>query len=149
MLTKSGIHAVRALIALAEAPAGTLVDTTTLAERTLAPRNYLGKLLHQLSRSRLVSSQKGVGGGFQLARPAETITLYDIVGAIEDMGRWNECILGRPNCNDEKSCPVHRRWAPVRNGIHDVLRGTRLTDLVPRDGSAPYRWDDDDTQEAS
>jgi len=135
MLTQSGIHAVRALIVLASLEAGEYQGTAAIADITNAPRNYLGKLLQTMSRQGLVVSQKGLGGGFRLARKAEDISLYDIVISIEDVGRWTGCILGRGDCSDENPCPVHSQWGPVRNSYLQLLQGTRIADLVPTEGS--------------
>ena len=131
MLSKSGLHAVRALVILAELPAGQYQGAGAIATRTGAPRNYLGKILHLLSRRRLVESQKGLGGGFRLARDPRSISLYDIVEAIEDVSRWKECILGRPTCSDENPCQVHDRWGPVRDAYLGLLRNTKIVDLTP------------------
>lgn len=131
MLSKSGIHAVRALIVLAELKNGEYRGAVAIARQNNAPGNYLGKLLQQLARRGLVKSQKGLGGGFRLARDPHKITLYDIVDAIEDVGRWRDCILGRPNCSDKNPCPVHNQWGPVRDAYLALLKDTTIADLTP------------------
>jgi Rrf2 family iron-sulfur cluster assembly transcriptional regulator len=131
MLSKSGIHAVRALIVLAELPEGQYRGASSIAAQNDAPANYLGKLLQLLAKHGLVHSQKGLGGGFQLARDPAKISLYDIVSAIEDVGRWHNCILGKPNCSDANPCPVHGQWGPVRDTFLKLLKGTSVADLTP------------------
>lgn len=131
MLSKSGVHAVRALVVLASLPAGAYRGASAIADETNAPRNYLGKLLQSLSRSGLVESQKGLGGGFRLARDPNDISLFDIADAIEDIGRWNECILGKPSCSDQSPCEVHERWGPVRDAYLQLLKQTKIVDLTP------------------
>ena len=78
LLSRSGIHAVRALVALAQLPEGEFKGAAALAEKTDAPPNYLGKLLQALAREGLVQSQKGLGGGFRLARDPDDITITDL-----------------------------------------------------------------------
>lgn len=136
MLTKSGIHAVRALIYLAELPEGKYAGAVSIAERIGAPRNYLGKLLQQLSRDGLLQSQKGLGGGFRLARRPEDIALMDIVEPIEQVSRWNGCILGRAQCSDEHPCQIHHLWKGVKQAYLTLLESTTLADLVTRDRKA-------------
>ncbi len=131
MLIKSGIHAVRALIVLAELTDGEYRGASSIATQNDAPANYLGKLLQQLAKRGLVRSQKGLGGGFRLARDPVEISLYDIVEAIEDVSRWSNCILGRPNCSDENPCPVHGQWGPVRDSFLKILKSTSVADLTP------------------
>ena len=131
MLSKSGVHAVRALIVLAELPEGRYRGASSIAEQNDAPANYLGKLLQQLARRGLVESQKGLGGGFRLSREPSQISLYDIVEAIEDVSRWYDCILGKPNCSDGNPCSVHQQWGPVRDAYLKLLKETNLGDLTP------------------
>ena len=130
MLSKSGIHAVRALIVLAELPRGTHAGAASIAERIQAPRNYLGKILQQLSREGVVVSQKGLGGGFRLARGPKDISLLDIVDPIEQIERWSGCILGRETCSDENPCPIHDGWKSVKEAYMRLLSDTTLADLV-------------------
>ncbi len=132
MLSKSGIHAVRALIVLAELPRGTHAGAVSIAERIEAPKNYLGKILQQLSREGLVVSQKGLGGGFRLARDPTDISLLDIVDPIEQIERWDGCILGRESCSDENPCPIHDGWKSVKEAYMELLSDTTLANLVVR-----------------
>lgn len=131
MLSKSGIHAVRALALLAQLPEGSYVGAAAIASATGAPSNYLGKLLQTLARRGVLQSQKGMGGGFRLARDPQKITLYEVIDALEDVTRWSSCVLGRPKCSDENPCPIHTRWSAVRESYLNVLRQTRIADLVP------------------
>jgi len=130
MLSKSGIHAVRALILLAELPRGTYAGAVSIAERIGAPRNYLGKLLQQLTRDGVLESQKGLGGGFRLARPAEDIALIDVVEPIEQIRRWNGCILGRDMCSEENPCAIHHGWKEVKERYLKLLDETTIADLA-------------------
>ena len=132
MLSKSGVHAVRALVVLAELPSGDYRGAVSIAGQTGAPRNYLGKLLQLLSRHELVESQKGLGGGFRLARAPEQISLFDVIDSIEDTSRWNDCILGNPSCSDGNPCSVHDRWGPVRESYLDLMKQTTIADLTPK-----------------
>jgi Rrf2 family protein len=133
MLSKSCIHAVRAAIVLAGLPPGAFCGTASVAEATGAPRNYLGKLLLQMSRRGLVQSQKGLGGGFRLAMSPDRITLHDVVESIEDVARWNECAFGGRGCNDEAPCSLHHRWSVVRTAYMSLLAETTVAELVVAD----------------
>ena len=130
MISRSGIHAVRALILLAELPDGHYAGAASIAEKINAPKNYLGKLLQQLSRDGIVESQKGLGGGFRLARDPADISLYDIVGPIEQLAKWNGCILGRPECSEVDPCAIHKRWKVVKESYLQLLSGTTVADLA-------------------
>jgi Rrf2 family protein len=132
MLTKTGLHAVRAMVALARLPEGEYAGAGRIAQDIHAPQNYLAKLLQALARAGLVQSQKGLGGGFRLARPPRQIALFDVVEPIEQISRWSGCILGRPECSDEAPCAIHNRWKHVRNAYLRMLKGTTVADLVAR-----------------
>src|SRR5688500_1922427 len=100
MLSKTGLHAVRAVAALAKLPEGAYAGAARLAREIGAPENYLGKLLKALAGEGLLESQKGLGGGFRLARAARDVTLLDVVEPIDHISRWSGCILGRPECSE-------------------------------------------------
>lgn len=132
MLTRTGMHAVRAMLMLAKLPPDTYAGAASIARTIGAPQNYLSKLLHSLSREGLVKSQKGLTGGFRLARDSESISLFDVVEPIERVSRWSGCILGQPECSDEAPCAIHQRWKGVRNSYLRLLQQTTLADLVAK-----------------
>lgn len=130
MLSQSGIHAIRAVVALAELPEAAYLGVPEIARSTDSPRNYLGKLLLQLSRHGLVESRKGLGGGFRLARPATEIRLIDVMGSIEDVGRWSACVFTSGICSDTHPCMVHTRWSRAREAFLAFLRDTTIAELA-------------------
>ncbi len=130
MLTKTGLHAVKALAALAELPEDTYAGAAAIAREIGAPQNYLGKLLQSLSHEGLVLSQKGLNGGFRLARDPKTISLLDIVEPIEHVSRWSGCFLGNGTCSSTDPCSVHIRWAQVRDTYLQFLKEVTIADLV-------------------
>lgn len=133
MLSRSCVHAIRAVVFLASVPPGAYCGTSAIADTTGAPRNYLGKLLLQLSRRGLVESQKGLGGGFRLAQSPDKISLHDVVASIEDVTRWKECAFGGRHCSDETPCPLHERWGAVRTAYMALLMNTSVAELVVSD----------------
>ena len=132
MLTKTGLHAVRALVALARLPDGVYAGAARVAQEIDAPQNYLGKLLKTLGDEGLVESQKGLGGGFRLARDAREISLLDVVEPIEHVSRWSGCILGRPECSEVDPCAIHNRWKAVRQAYLQMLERTTIAELVAK-----------------
>ncbi len=136
MLSRTAIHAVRALSYLATLPAGTFAGAGELADRADAPRNYLGKLLQGLAVAGVLESRKGAGGGFRLARAAREISLYDVVEPIDRVSAWRRCFLGRSTCSDDQPCSVHRNWGDLRDRYLDFLADTTIADIAG-DHSAP------------
>jgi Rrf2 family protein len=132
MLSKTGLHAVRAIVALAKLPEGVYAGAARIAQEIGAPQNYLGKLLKALAEEGLVESQKGLGGGFRLARDPRKIFLLDVVEPIEHVSRWSGCILGRPQCSEAQPCAIHDRWKAVRDAYLRMLQRTTIAELVAK-----------------
>ena len=130
MITRSGIHALKALAVLAEQAEGSYTGASAIAEQISAPRNYLGKLLQTLAREHLVEGQKGLNGGFRLARPASAIRLVDVIEPIENVSRWSECFLGRQRCSDDHACSLHLKWAQIRDQYLEFLQSTTIADIA-------------------
>ncbi|HKI32870.1 MAG TPA: Rrf2 family transcriptional regulator [Gemmataceae bacterium] len=132
MITKTGLHAVRAMVALARLPDGAYAGAAGIAKEIGAPPNYLSKLLQNLAHEGLVRSQKGLGGGFRLARDPRAISLLDVVEPIERVSRWSGCVLGHQDCSDEIPCAIHQRWKQVRTAYLRMLAQTTLADLLAK-----------------
>jgi Rrf2 family transcriptional regulator, iron-sulfur cluster assembly transcription factor len=130
MLSKTSKQAINALVELAKLPKEECEGAASVAKRIKAPQNYLGKLLQNLSTRGLVVSQKGLGGGFRLAKDPKRITLYDIVEPMENVSQWSNCALGLKNCSDQQPCAVHDQWKKVKDMYIKFLRETNLTDLI-------------------
>jgi Rrf2 family transcriptional regulator, iron-sulfur cluster assembly transcription factor len=130
MITKTGLHAIRALVNLAKLPAGTFAGAAHVARDIDAPENYLAKLLQALVPEGLVVSRKGLGGGFRLARDSRKITLLDVVEPIEHLSRKTGCFLGWRECSDKEPCALHNQWKVVRSAYLQMLARTTLADLV-------------------
>lgn len=129
MISRTGLHAVRALHALAELPERAFAGAQDIAARIGAPPNYLGKLLRTLALAGLLESQKGKGGGFRLARPPESISLFDVIDPIDHLSRWSGCFLGHATCSDDTPCAVHAEWSRVRRVYIRFLEKTSVADL--------------------
>lgn len=130
MLTRSGVHAMRAMVALAALPDGEYGGTSAVAAAAGVPRNYLAKLLSLLSRRGLVESQRGLGGGFRLSRSPDLISLHDVIESVEDIARWKACAFGEKACSDDHPCALHQKWGRVRDAYFSLLKNTSIADLA-------------------
>ncbi len=136
MISRTGIHALKALSALTKLPEGEFTGASDVAEEIGAPRNYLGKLLKTLADAGLLVSQKGKGGGFRLARDAAHISLYEVMDPIEHVSRWTNCLLGHGECSAKSPCSLHNKWAKVRDAYLLFLRETSVADVTIQ-GASP------------
>ena len=128
MFTQTTEYALRAMACLALRPED-LVPATTLAEQTKVPSNYLAKVLQQLAGAQLINGRRGVGGGYKLSRPADKISLLDVINAIAEVKRVQSCPLGLPN-HGPNLCPLHRKMDEAAKKVIDVFTGATLADLL-------------------
>lgn len=129
MISKTALHALKAMVLLGERP-DEFQGAANIAARIDAPQNYLGKLLQNLAQAGLVHSQKGMGGGFRLARRPHEITLYDIVDPIDHVDRWEGCFMGKKSCSSDSPCAMHDTWAAVRDAYLKMLKESTLANVA-------------------
>ena len=137
-LTLSSEYAIRALTYLAQRQGDGYQLAREMAQRLGIPQPFLAKILGPLvgrgrgrGRGRgLLESQRGRGGGFQLARPPAKVTLYEIVELQETLGGPRRCFLGQAECTDQRACPMHDFWKAKSEEWESQLFGTTLEDMV-------------------
>ncbi len=130
MLSKTSTLVINALVELAKLPDGECEGAKCIAKKIKAPQNYLGKMLQNLSYNKIVISQKGMGGGFRLAKDPKNISLYEIVEPIDNVSLWSKCALGLKKCCDSNPCAVHHDWKGVREKYYKFLKRTTIADLI-------------------
>ena len=138
MLSQTAEYALRAVLHLAREGDDGPVRVDDIAEGLDVPRNYLSKILHILARSGVLSSTRGPHGGFELAQPAGTMTLADVVEEFDSLDERRSCLLGRSTCDERNPCPAHGRWVEVSETVRSFFRETSVAELagLPRNTSA-------------
>lgn len=106
------------------------VGLDTIAEEQDIPKHFLSKILQLLVKHKLLVSKKGPTGGFNLNRPAEEITLIEIIEAIDGLDMFNQCGIGFKRCDDENPCPIHHDFKKVRDRIQELFENKTLKQLV-------------------
>jgi Rrf2 family iron-sulfur cluster assembly transcriptional regulator len=91
--------------------------------------SYLEQLFGKLRRHALVASVRGPGGGYRLARPADKVSVADIILAVDEPLDATQC-AGMENCRDDKRCMTHNLWANLNEKLYDYLSSVTLQDLV-------------------
>jgi Rrf2 family protein len=130
MLSGTAQYALRAVVQLARSHPGAPMRADDLAQAVDVPRNYLGKILHQLGRAGILLSARGKHGGFTLSVPPSEISLLDVVSLFDDIGEQRSCLFGRPECNDEDPCPAHHRWRATAEQLSTFFRETTIADVL-------------------
>lgn len=132
MLSRSSEYALRALIFLVEKTEEWPVARNEIARVTGIPGKYLSKILSDLVKIGILSSSRGMGGGFSLTRPPDEIILYDIVTLYETLEQVN-CPFGNKKCSDENPCLAHDLWKKVIEAQLSFLQQTTVLDVaVPK-----------------
>ena len=128
-LTTKGRFAVTAMVDLAMRQNRGPVTLAAISERQHISLSYLEQLVGKLRRAKLVSSVRGPGGGYNLAQPAQGITVADIVTAVDETLDATQC-GGRENCHDDRRCMTHELWAGLNTHIFEYLQSVTLEQLV-------------------
>ncbi|MEX2198512.1 MAG: Fe-S cluster assembly transcriptional regulator IscR [Burkholderiales bacterium] len=128
-LTTKGRFAVTAMVDLAMRQTRGPVTLAAISGRQHISLSYLEQLFGKLRRRRLVSSVRGPGGGYNLAQPAASVTVADIVTAVDEPLDATQC-GGKENCKDEQRCMTHDLWATLNTKMHEYLSSVSLADLV-------------------
>ena len=129
-LTLTGEYAVRAMIHLASVPSGTLTQISDISALWGVPENFLRKIVPLLSKSKLIASRRGHGGGIQLGKPAETITLLDVIEAVEGPMYLNKCLIGPEFCVRTRWCAVHCVWSEAQEKLKEILSCKSIAELA-------------------
>jgi Rrf2 family protein len=130
MLTRAADYATRVMVHLATLPAGTRLQRASLAQATDVPDSFLSKVLQELVSAGLVASKRGADGGFELAMAPETISLLDVVEAIEGPMRLNVCVGIDGACNRSGACSVHLVWVEAQDAVVKVLKSANIASLA-------------------
>lgn len=109
---------------------GDVLSTAQIAEEAHLELPTVSKLLKSLGHAGLVDSFRGVNGGYRLARPAQKISLADIVEAIEGPLGMTECTLSEGQCEREAQCGVRGSWQRINHVLDNALRAMSLADML-------------------
>ena len=133
-LSKLTDYAVVVLIRLAESERGggdEVVQTSPgIAAATGVPEPTVAKVLKALTCSGLVVSQRGARGGYRLARPLGSISICDVIGAVDGPIALAACVDGgADDCNVQSVCAVKGRWDLVNDAIRGALNQITLAEM--------------------
>ena len=132
-LTTKGRYAVTAMLDLAIHKGGGPTALADIASRQGISLSYLEQLFSRLRKRTLVSSVRGPGGGYNLARPAAEIFIAEVISAVDENVDTTRC-GGAHNCRENGPCLTHDLWQDLSDRIYDYLNRISLQDLVERKG---------------
>ncbi|MFM2041991.1 MAG: hypothetical protein RLY86_567 [Pseudomonadota bacterium] len=110
---------------------GAVFTAAALADRTAAPVPTVQKVLKLLAKDGIVLSTRGATGGYSLARPADRITVAEIITAIDGPIALTDCVEGADtSCGVERLCPMRGNWDRVNRAVRTALDGVSLADMA-------------------
>jgi len=95
----------------------------------IAP-TFLAKITRPLVKRGILAAVRGVGGGFRLGRPPDTISLLEVIETLQGPLNFNECLIGPGTCERECHCPVHPVWKQIKDGTERILAMWTFSDLA-------------------
>ena len=135
-LTTKGRFAVTAMVDLAMRQTRGPVTLAAISERQHISLSYLEQLFGKLRRHNLVTSVRGPGGGYNLARAPGEVSIAEIVKAVDEPLDATQC-GGKENCHDDRRCMTHDLWATLNEKMHEYLSSVSLGDLVAHQNGKP------------
>ena len=138
IITRATEYAIRAILYMSRQPAGQIVYKKDICKEQDITPAFLTKILQPLIKDGIVGSQRGVGGGFFLARAPAEITLLDIIKSQEGPVYLNQCLIEAGSCEREFFCPVHGAWAQIRNEFMATLSRYDFASLAASQDKLPH-----------
>ncbi len=129
MFSQTVEYALRAVVYLAQHYDGGPVDSGRIAAATQVPPSYLAKIMQDLARTEILNSKRGVGGGFELSRSPDDLSILDVVNAVEPLQRITGCPLSLPT-HCQRLCPMHARLDEACAQVEATLRQSLIREMM-------------------
>lgn len=129
-LSRRGDYAVRAMLALGQHPGDDWLSVRAVSAAMAIPARFLPRVMADLVTAGLVVGHRGRTGGYRLARPADRITLLDIINASEPEPDLKTCIIRGGPCGLDGRCAVHDSFSQAREAMLQQLGATTLAEVA-------------------
>jgi Rrf2 family protein len=133
-ITRATEYAIRCVLHLALAPPDRVVPRREIAAARGIPDQFLSKIAQRLARAGVIRIHQGARGGYQLAIPAERLTLLEVVEVAEGALVLNKCVMHAKTCARTCVCAAHRVWSEARRQLRATLAGVTFATLAAEEG---------------
>ncbi len=120
-ITRQADYAVRAMVYLAQLGPNGHAATGQIAQEKSIPPSFLAKIVSQLSVAGLLQTSRGARGGVKLARDAESISLLEVIEAIDGPIQLNDCVASNVACTYDADCPLKPVWCDAQKLLVEHL----------------------------
>jgi len=132
-LTRAGEYAIRCVLYLSQNYHESVVSRREIAETMEIPVQFLGKIAQQLAHANIMEITQGAKGGYRLLRDPQSISLLEVVEAVDGPIFLNQCVLRPDSCHRSPLCAVHTVWEEARNQLRNVLGNANFAQLSRSD----------------
>jgi Rrf2 family protein len=129
LISRNTDYAVRAVSYIARQK-NKLVTAEELVKHLKIPRPFLRKILQVLNKKYILESQKGIGGGFRLARKTKIISLIDIIEAFQGQFKVNECFFKKEICPNRKACFLKNKVDSIKDKVYSELKDITIESII-------------------
>jgi len=133
-LTQRAAYAIRAVLYLARSD-GAIVPSTHIAEAMAIPSRFLPQVMGDLVRAQIVEARVGRSGGYRLRRAPQTVSMLDVIDAVEADPRRTRCVLLGVACSRASTCDVHAVFAAAQEAMLAALSAASIGDVPAADES--------------
>lgn len=132
-ITRQTEYAIKTMLELAKNPVGEVLSTRFISEQQEIPEDFLKKTIKLLVLADLVITQRGTHGGVKLARPAQEITLADIITAIEGPIALNICLSPGHECPNQPNCAISKALGRAQIAMLKELENQTLAQMIQQE----------------
>jgi len=129
-LTKKSSYGLIAILELAGASAESPRPASRIAHRYSLPPAFIEKIFYELRHAGLVHSKQGRSGGYYLAKPAETITVREVLESLGETLDLVGCLSGDSNCELDHCCPTQGAWRQIDHRFKKMLESLSIRSLL-------------------
>jgi FeS assembly SUF system regulator len=129
-VTKLADYGIDLLAHIGAGAPGTVRTARDLAAGSQIPLPTVSKVLKTLARAGLLASHRGVAGGYALARPADRISVADVITALDGPIALTECLSTDSVCGHEGVCSIRTNWDRINNVVREALSGLTIAEMA-------------------
>lgn len=133
-ITRETDYAIRCVLFLSMDPERVYM-VGEIADKQNVPKAFLAKILQKLVKGDIVSSIRGVKGGFQLARASKDISMLDVIEAVHGPISLNICVIDKERCDRSGHCSVHPIWVDLQEEFSGKLKKIDFRKLAEKEAS--------------
>ena len=142
LITRRTDYAIRIMRTIAENESGEPISVREIAERDTVPYQFARRITYDLANAGLVKVTRGARGGADLSRPAEQISLLEVITVGQGRPMCSRCSAEDAWCENEDSCSVKTALEELDTIVNDYLNNLSLADVIRPEEDRPYTVDD-------